>query len=331
MRAIWLSLLPLVAGFDVRAGGPPAPDLLLRDGFETAEFADIRPLSDEFASAATLADWRRIWRDEYWSADQLEQLDVGATTPGWITFVPYTSSWYADYRGELAYKLVAGDFVVGTRVDARSRSGSGAPGSTAGGPAGSEYSLAGLLVRAPREDVVCCDASWWQPGGERYVFLSFGSADQTGSYQIETKATVAAQPNSLSSLEIGPASEGPVELRTARIGIYVILLVREPGQDWRVQRRLVRADFPPTLQVGMTVYTDWAIVSTYPYGVHNDTAIAHAYLDPGAPADPDLRAQFDYVRFARPQVPPELAGANLADPQQVSDEALLALLGGEEL
>ncbi|WP_395679900.1 hypothetical protein [Dokdonella sp.] len=312
------------------AGDAPLPDLVLRDGFERPESADIRRLSDEFANAATLGDWRRLWREEYWLRDPLDALDIGATLDGWIMFVPATSTWYEDYVGELAFKTVAGDFVASTRVRARARDGAGAPGSTHGGSVGSEFSLAGILVRAPRADVACCDPSWWQAGGERYVFLSFGAADQPGSYQLEaktTRAAVAPETHSVSNLELAGAQGDEAELRVARIGGAMLLLVREPGDAWRVQRRYRRDDLPLALQVGMTVYTDWAIASTYPYFEHNRTHIVHAWNDAGTPGDPDLRATFDWFRFARPLVPAALAGHDLADPGDVDDAALLAFLG----
>jgi len=312
------------------AGDAPLPDLVLRDGFERPESADIRRLSDEFANAATLGDWRRLWREEYWLRDPLDALDISATLDGWITFVPATSTWYEDYVGELAFKTVAGDFVASTRVRARARDGAGAPGSTHGGSVGSEFSLAGILVRAPRADVACCDPSWWQAGGERYVFLSFGAADQPGSYQLEaktTRAAVAPETHSVSNLELAVAQGDEAELRVARIGGAMLLLVREPGDAWRVQRRYRRDDLPLALQVGMTVYTDWAIASTYPYFEHNRTHIVHAWNDAGTPGDPDLRATFDWFRFARPLVPAALVGHDLADPGDVDDAALLAFLG----
>ncbi len=315
---------------DAVAGGAPLPDLVLRDGFDPAESADIRPLSDAFGNAATLGDWRRLWREEFWPRDPLDALDIGATSDGWITFVPATSTWYEDYVGELAFKLVAGDFVASTRVRARSRSGGGAPGATHGGAAGSEFSLAGILVRAPRADAACCDGSWWHAGGERYVFLSLGAADQPGVYQIEaktTRAAVAPETHSISDLSIGAAQGDEAELRIARIGAAVLLLVREPGDAWRVHRRYRRDDLPSMLQVGMTVYTDWAIAATYPYFEHNRTHIVHAWNDPGTPSDPDLRAQFDAFRFARPLLPPALVGHDLVDPGDVDDAALLAFLG----
>ena len=163
------------------------------------------------------------------------------------------------------------------------------------------------------------------------MFLSFGSADLTGAYQFEVKTTRAAIPpetHSISQLEIDGATVDSVELRAARIGPYLIMLLREPGQGgWRVHRRYTRTDLPPRLQVGMTVYTDWAIASTWPYAEHNNTLITHAYMDPSTAARPDLRAQFDYFRFERPQLPAALVGANLADPVAVGDAALLAFLG----
>ena len=324
-------LLLLAAWSAARAiAGAPAPDLVHRDGFDRPTDADIRPLSDEFDHAATLGDWRRIWREEFWNADQLEQFDIAETRAGWMSMVPYTSVWYEDFRGELTYKEVAGDFVATTRVAARNRDGTGAPGSTSGGPPGSEFSLAGILVRAPREDIACCDPGGWQPGRERYVFFSIGSADQTGSWQFEAKTTRAAIPpetHSVSTLETSPAPGGESELRIARIGIYVILLVREPGDPWRVHRRYVRTDLPATLQVGMTCYTDWAVASTWPSFEHNGSVVAHAWQDPSTPAVPDLRAQFDWFRFARPQLPGALVGIDLADASLVPDVDLLAFLG----
>lgn len=314
----------------VHAGDLPLPDLVLRDGFERPESADITPLSDEFDRAATLGNWRRLWREEYWGRDPLEQFDVGASLVGWATLVPWTSTWYEDYVGELAFQLVSGDFVATTRVRARARGGSGAPGATHGGAAGSEFSLAGILVRAPQDDVACCDSSWWRPGTERYVFLSFGAADQPGSYQLEAKTTRAAIPpetHSVSALELAPAQADEQDLRVARIGGALILLVRDPGSSWFVHRRYRRDDFPLALQVGMTVYTDWAIASTYPYAEHNRTRIEHAWLDELQPGDPDLQAQFDHFRFVRPQLPAALAGLDLTDPGAVGDAQLLAFLG----
>src|SRR5438477_8249544 len=103
---------------------------------------DLTALSDEFNDSATLAAWQRVEIVEGWNADQLEKLDVNTTRPGRLFMMPYSSTWYNDYRGELTFKTVTGDFVVTTDVEVSSRAGSGAPRSL--------YSLAGIMVRAPR-------------------------------------------------------------------------------------------------------------------------------------------------------------------------------------
>jgi len=306
---------------------------IYRDGFDPAETSDIRGLSDEFSAADTLDDWQRLWQAEHWQADQLQGFDIGATRSGWLTMLPYTSVWYEDYRGELSFQDIAGDFAVTTHVQSRNRGATGAPGSTHGGAAGSEFSLAGLMMRVPRPewlaDRSAAPSAWWVQGNERYVFLSFGSATLPGSYQFEVKTTTAAMPHSQSILEITDAPGGVTEtdLRSVRIGPHVIVLRRLPAQAWEVHRRYRREDMAGPLQVGMTCYTDWSVVNTWPYYEQNDTVVTHVYTNPAAPADPDLLAQFDYVRFARPQVPVGLVGADLSNPAAVSDAQLLSFLG----
>jgi len=308
-------------------------DRVLVDGFDPPEFAAVTGWSDEFSDAATLDDWQRVWQAEHWQADQLQAYDIGATRDGWLTMLPYTSVWYSDYRAELAFHTLAGDFAVTTHVQSRNRGGSGAPGSTNGGAVGSEYSLAGIMLRAPRPewlaDPDASPSNWWVQGDERYVFLSFGSATVPGMYQFEVKTTTAANPSSQSVLNISDAAAGTTEaeLRSVRIGPHILMLRREPGHEWVVHRRYRRDDLLGPLQAGMTCYTDWAIASTWPYFDQNDSVITHAYGNPGTAADPDLLAQFDYVRFARPLVPQELHGADLSNPGAISDAALLAFLG----
>jgi hypothetical protein len=323
----------LVVLLTLAAGEAPGADRVYRDGFDPPETADIRALSDEFNDAATLGDWLRIWQVENWSADQLQGLDIGTTRSGWLTMVPYTSTWYANYRGELTFQNVAGNFAVTTHVWARNRGGTLAPGGTNGGGAGSEYSLAGLMLRGPRADwqvdPSASPAAWWAPGHENYVFLSFGSANAPGTYQFEVKTTTDS--NSVLVISDAPAGVTEVELRSVRIAPHFIMLRREPGQAWVVHRRYRRDDavMQGTMQAGMTVYTDWAIASTYAPNIflHNNSVITHAYQNPPALADPDLLAQFDYVRYARPQIPPELVGADLSNPAAVSDAQLLGFLG----
>jgi len=49
--------------------------------------------------------------------------------------------------------------------------------------------------------------------------------------------------------------------------------------------------------------------------------------NPAVPFNPDLRATFDYARFASPAVPAPLIGADLSNPAAVSNAILLSFLG----
>ena len=244
-----------------------------------------------------------MYQTEQWGFDQLEAIDLGATRAGWLTLVPYTSSWFEDYRGVLAYKQVSGDFVVTTRVLSTNRAGDAPPLRL--------YSLAGIMVRAPRN----VTPATWQPGQEDYVFLSLGAADTPGLAQTEVKTT----DDGTSTLTIDPANGSEARIRVARIGGAVICLIREESSAWRVHRRFSRPDLPATLQVGLTVYTDWDNVQVLTPEQHNTALITSG--------QPDLRAQFDFVRYARPAVPASLSGLDLTDPLAVSDAQLLAFLG----
>jgi hypothetical protein len=263
----------------------------------------LATLDDEFTSAATLSNWNRVYQTEQWNADQLEHLDINTSRPGWLTMMPYTSTWYQDWRGELTFKEVTGDFVVTSRVHATNRAGTGAPGSN--------FSLAGLLIRTPR----AITPATWTTGGENYVFLSLGAANNPGTFQFEVKTTT----NSVSMLEISSAGTSETMIQIARIGSHIIALYRvEPG-PWVVHRRYSRPDFPSAMQVGMTVYTDWNTVSLTTPFLHNGSTITSG--------TPDLIAEYDFVRFRTPDVPLALQGANLSNPSEVSDAQILQFLG----
>jgi len=264
---------------------------------------DLNRLNDEFTDEASITKWQRLNDVEQWGADQLETYGVGKTVPGKLVMIPYSSTWYGDFRGDLSFKSVTGDFVVTTDVDASRRGGGGAPRSS--------YSLGGIMARAPRS----ITKATWTPGGENYVFLSLGSADQPGTFQNEVKTTV----NSQSTLAITPAPGGRARIQVARIGSAFLMLRQPEGGAWTVHRRFSRADLPETLQVGLTTYTDWDTVKGMQPLAHNSTVVKTG--------NPDLEAAFDYVRFRRPNVPGELAGKDFTNPSAVSDEQLLAFLG----
>ena len=279
-------------------------------------YDDLTVLSDEFDSAHTVTNWQRIHQVEGWGNDALQVFDINTTQPGRLTMVPHTSSWYAEWRGELTYKTVTGDFVITTDVEPRNRAGTGAPGS--------QYSLAGIMVRTPR---TMTNPAQWTPGGQNYVFLSTGAANNPGTFQYEVKTTL----NSQSTLYISNGAPAHSSIQVARIGPHLILLRREPGGAWQVHQRYFRPDMPATLQAGLTVYTDWPTCEAVGFQYQNQFVLTNGLRLPNGVVlnncRPDLFATFDYVRYARPIVPATLAGANLSNASAVSDAQLLAFLG----
>ena len=145
--------------------------LLLMHGAAWAQ-NDIAALSDEFDNEQTATQWQRVEQVEGWNANQLELFDINKVYKGYCAMMPFTSSWYKDWRGVLLFKPVQGDFVMTTRLRVTGRDGQSAPRS--------QFSLAGLMVRAPRN----ITPQTWQPGGENYVFVSLGCSTKLGSYQF---------------------------------------------------------------------------------------------------------------------------------------------------
>ncbi len=285
--------------------------LLFTPSWLHAQTDDLAPLSDEFTNSVTLANFQRVFQVEGWGAgaNKLQTLDINTSTSGRLVMIPYTSSWYNNYVGELTFKAITGDFVITTETIPRNRARTGAPGGL--------YSLSGIMVRAPSG--LTNGAAGWQSGRQNYVFLSHGAANAPGTYQHEVKTTT----NSQSTLYISNGV-AQAEIQVARLGGSLIMLRRDNGGQWLVHQRYARPDFPATLQAGLTVYTDWnGVQAVYPFGQelqHNSTVITGQ--------NPDLRAEFEYLRYHRPQIPANLAGRNFASPAQVSDAELLAFLGG---
>ena len=125
-------------------------------------FDDLALLTDEFDSSESLSNWKRVFETEGWGNDPLASMNVDPS--GHLVMVPHTSSWYREWRGELTFKEITGDFVVTTDVTPRSRDLSGPPSS--------EYSLAGIMVRIPR---LMASPEQWTPNGQNYIFLSLGA------------------------------------------------------------------------------------------------------------------------------------------------------------
>lgn len=64
-------------------------------------------LSDEFDNPATLSSWTRIEQAESWPNDPLQIWNINASTPGAMTMIPHTVTWYQNYRGPLVFKPAA--------------------------------------------------------------------------------------------------------------------------------------------------------------------------------------------------------------------------------
>lgn len=238
---------------------------------------DIATISDEFESAASLAGWRWHHEAEGWPA-MVRRADVATTAAGHLYLEPATSGWYAEWHAPFLYKEVAGDFDVTTRLEAAGLAG-GVPRRT--------WSLAGLMVRVPR-GVTRAD---WAQGGENWLFVTTGVAQEPGVPVFETKTTV----NSQSRLQLHPACAGPVQLRITRIGSRFTLRGQCGAGEWRELASFDRPDMPALVQVGIAAYTDWDTMQAR-YG--DDAAAFNAKgIADGAP---DLAVRVDWVRFARP-------------------------------
>jgi hypothetical protein len=280
--ASFLLALPLAAQQRVVAGGGPRT--------EAVPLPPITSLSDEFDGAASLGRWTSHGAAEGWT-EMIRTVDVDRTARGALYLEPTVSGWYADFRGPFLYQDVTGDFVATTRVLARGK-GSDLPSTT--------WSLAGLMVREPRTTT----AASWQPRAENWLFATTGIAAQPNQPVIETKTTV----NGRSALNLHPVPAGWMELRIVRVRADFLVFYRPEGAaEWTLRERFHRPDLPRTLQVGVNAYSGWDLVPE----LWNDAATFNCTVLADRPTD--LAAEFDYVRFDRPQVPDALRGVRLSD------------------
>ncbi len=254
---------------------------------------DLTALSDEFDKAATLSSWKLVTQVE---GAQNSPLQTYRMEAGRLQLVPVTCTWYKDYRAEMVFKEVEGDFILTTFARCTSRSGSGAPRTA--------YSLGGLMVRTPRTDT----GRNWRPGRENYVFLSLGAADQPGRFQFEVKTTI----NSDSQLQTSPAEGPEAQIRIARLGSHMAML-RKTSTGWIVHKRYDRSDMPKKVQAGVTVYTNYFGTQGMDVATHNSRF--------GSVQGADLVATFDFIRFSRP--PADLGGRAA----RMSDTELVRALG----
>lgn len=206
-----------------------------------------------------------------------------------LVVVPGSGGWFEDMVGGHMYRPITGNFLVTTRVRVS--------GTQSALPRTS-FSLAGLLIRAPRE----FNVGNWTPGKENWLFFSVGTAADveqlpeklavTGRPQCEIKSTVQSK----STLKISEAPSAYVNLRIVRDGSIFTMLFRPvaSGAEWKVLDQFLRPDLPETLHVGITAYSDWdSAAAVYP-----DYERLNRVGPPTSNAD--LRAEFEFIRFRRP-------------------------------
>jgi hypothetical protein len=243
--------------------------------FPGIALAQTVPFRSDFTTAADLDGWTLLavpgWYDKW------RRIEV---TNGALVIQPKAATWYQDNVGGHLYREVSGDFIITTRV---------APRGLRSDLPLTQYSLAGLFIRAPRQ----LTARNWQRGRENWLFLSAGSATSPGNPQLEVKTTR----NSSSDLRvIDNPPGGPQDIRIARRGAEFHLLQRRPGGQWRELEVFSRPDMPQTLWAGVTAYSDWGSSQTiYPDFERNNAS--------GPPTDnADLVAWFDFIDI-RPLTP----------------------------
>jgi hypothetical protein len=274
--------------------------LLLPFLIATLPADDLRPLGDEFANSATLTRFTEHGAHEAWTTPFVEQAAIHSPTAGHFRLIPRTCAWFQNLRGTLYFKNITGNFIVTAKVKVYSRT-RGNPDL----PPDRTYSLAGILIRQPRAVTgnFTNPAYNWTAGGENYVFLSYGTGGDSRQRQFEIKTTV----NSVSdlyyrSIGIDQTANNDAWLQIVRVGNTVVCLRKHSASsEWIVENRYPNTNqqisaFGPTIQVGLTAYTDWPSINL----VGNATAQLAFNRNGISPGSPDLIADFDYIRFRRP-------------------------------
>lgn len=194
---------------------------------------DLASLSDEFNNPATLKNWTLFHETEGWP-NRIEKIDINKSNKGNLTIVPYTCCWVGDLQGIYLFKKIKGDFMVTTRVHVSGKTGDIPDDS---------WAISGLMVRTPKNTT----RQNWKPGEENWIYLMHGKSPEQGLV-IDSKSNV----NSKWNYNMTP-SKNWLELRMARVGSFIISLLRFPGEKWIIRDRFIRKDMPETLHVGIAI------------------------------------------------------------------------------
>lgn len=285
----------------------------------------LQPLGDEFGDAATFSRYQEHGALEGWGASHVESADIHTSSPGNFRVVPRTTGWYEHLRGTHFSKNVTGDFIATTHVVVYSRQNPAGPLA----PSIRLYSLGGILAREPRNithaapNPYTTNAVWppqnfgsdWTPGdetwgntsetvgkGENYLFLSLGTAGNSGTRQFEIKTTRRSRSELYYSTN-GISGSREAWLQMVRVGNTMVCMRKHSaGGPWIVENRYPNPDhafpqFGATLQVGITAYTDFDSVVAYEAGGPQTQFHANYIAINGAP---DLILDTDYLHFQRP-------------------------------
>lgn len=189
-------------------------------GGDGASSGGLSALSDDFAGAAL---------DPSWSVLHPELVTTTVSGGALRVRAAAQSLWFNASEGPQIHKAVTGDFMVTSRVAARSVASPSSPPSK-------PIHLGGLMAR---------DATG---AAQSYVFVVVGYDENDVS--VETKTTAA----SVSTYD-GPSWPSPdAELRICRVGSALRLRKRTGAGAWQDAAAYDRPDLPATLRVGPVIY-----------------------------------------------------------------------------
>lgn len=207
---------------------------------------------------------------------------------------------------------MTGNFVVSARLSVGNRD-------DPSQPPRNTFSLAGIFVHRPIPTRLQA-----APVPEPVGAPSWPPSGSAATRQYEVKTTIDSN-SQLYYANRGVADSPVIELQLVIVGQTAVVLRRHPGGNWIVENRYTvgggfrgeipnfdhdgdpNTDYP--YQIGITTYTDWPNMSGQ-FDPSNTGTVSlasqfhqnYSLITPanGWSANPDLIADVDYVRFARP-------------------------------